>query len=294
MAIKLGGGGGSASQINEVVALNNTDNVVTLDDGRVYLKGGVFETTTSTYPLAHSATTYTGTSYYVGSQDIQPRDVTWDGTYFYVLGRQHDSVKKYNASGVYQNVSFSVASQEGQPNGITYDGSHLWVIGNATNKAFKYTTSGTYTGVFFSTSSETTSSGASSIAWDGTHFWVADWDTEEVYKYNSAGTYQNVSFSTSNEMGTNATITSLAFDGTYLWVNSSNLSKFFAYNLSGVYQNKYVDTSSLNENYPYGLGAAGSDLYFCGYGQDRLFKFEEAIGVQSDTSFNGQNYMRVA
>ena len=292
MAISLGGGG-STSQINEVVTLNSQEDVVTLDDGRVYLRGGVFETTTSTYPLATSAKTYTGTSYYVGSEDNQPRDVTWDGTYFYVLGRQYDSVKKYNASGVYQNVSFSVASQEGQPNGIVYDGSHLWVIGNVSNKAFKYTTSGTYTGVFFSTNAQTDDSGASSIAWDGTHFWVADFHKEEVYKYNSAGVYQNVSFSTSSEMGTNGTIASLAFDGTYLWVNAYTQYKFYAYNLSGVYQNKFI-SNTLNESYPYGLGAAGSDLYHCGYSQDTLYKFEEAVGVTSVTSLGGQNYVRVA
>ena len=44
MAIKLGGGGGSASFINEIVTMNKSDSVVTLGDGRVYLKGGVFET----------------------------------------------------------------------------------------------------------------------------------------------------------------------------------------------------------------------------------------------------------
>ena len=63
MAIKLGGGGGSASQINEVIALNSLANTVTLADGRVYLKGGVFETNTSAYPNAATGQGYSGTSF---------------------------------------------------------------------------------------------------------------------------------------------------------------------------------------------------------------------------------------
>ena len=54
MPITLGGGGGSASQINEVVTLNNSADTVTLAMGECTLKGGVVETTLSTYPLASS------------------------------------------------------------------------------------------------------------------------------------------------------------------------------------------------------------------------------------------------
>ena len=49
MAITLGGGGGSASQIDEVVTLSSTADTVTLADGRVYLKGGTYETTLPTH-----------------------------------------------------------------------------------------------------------------------------------------------------------------------------------------------------------------------------------------------------
>ena len=61
MAIKLGGG--STSQINEVVSLSNTADTVTLADGRVYLKGGgVLETDPSVYPSASMPISgYTGT-----------------------------------------------------------------------------------------------------------------------------------------------------------------------------------------------------------------------------------------
>ena len=72
MAIKLGGGGGSASQINEVVTLNNTADTVTLSDDRVYLKGGVFQTDLTVYPNAYSDFKAVGSEVYVGGQGTQP------------------------------------------------------------------------------------------------------------------------------------------------------------------------------------------------------------------------------
>ena len=81
MAIKLGGG--STSQINEVVSLSNTADTVTLADGRVYLRGGVLETDPSVYPSAATITGYTGTSFSTLSQDA--------GAIWYNLGR-HSSL----------------------------------------------------------------------------------------------------------------------------------------------------------------------------------------------------------
>ena len=112
MAISLGGGG-SASVINETIDINSAENLITLEDGRVYLKGGVTTTDTTTYPDANLTLGYKGTSFYVGTENAQPRSLTWDGTYFWVLGGGGvtSTVYKYNASGVSQNVSFAVGGQ---------------------------------------------------------------------------------------------------------------------------------------------------------------------------------------
>ena len=107
MAIKLGGGG-SASQINEIVTLNNTADTVTLSDGRVYLKGGVYETNPSTYPLATTGYQYTGFNFSVGTQATTPTGVTWDGTYYWVVGDDTNTAYKYTAAGVYQSVQVLV------------------------------------------------------------------------------------------------------------------------------------------------------------------------------------------
>ena len=35
---------------------------------------------------------YTGTSFSVSSQEATPEGMTWDGTYFYVVGRSTDTI----------------------------------------------------------------------------------------------------------------------------------------------------------------------------------------------------------
>ena len=181
MAIKLGGGGGSASQINEVVLLNDTADLVTLSDGRKYLKGGVFETTLTTYPDASVFFQHLGTRFSVGSQETIPQGITWDGTHFWVVGSYTDAVYKYTSAGVYTGTSFSVGSQEGNPLDITWDGTHFWVVGNSTDTVYKYTSAGFYTGTSFSVASQ--ENNPQGITWDGTHFWVVGYTTDTVYKY---------------------------------------------------------------------------------------------------------------
>ena len=138
MAISLGGGG-SASQINEIIYSNSTENLITLADGRVYLKGGVAETDTTTYPDATASMAYSNVSINfaptIGS--AVGKSITWDGTYFWVIGTTTDKAYAYNSSFVYQNKSFSFAGQETTPYGAGVQGSSVWVIGQ--NKtAYKY------------------------------------------------------------------------------------------------------------------------------------------------------------
>ena len=77
-------------------------------------------------------------SFSVGAQEQYPNGLAWDGTSFWVVGQDNDTVYKYNASGVYQNVSFSVASEESSPEGIAWDGTSLWVVGTVIRNASKY------------------------------------------------------------------------------------------------------------------------------------------------------------
>ena len=197
MAITLGGGGGSASQINEVVSLRNDATTVTLADARVYLKGGIFETDLTVYPNASNSFQYTGTNFSVASQDTSPSGITWDGTYLWVVGYGSDSAYKYNTSGTYQSVSFSIASQDSSPEDIAWDGTSFWVLGGNTDTVYKYNASGVYQNVSFSVASEESS--PEGIAWDGTSLWVVGTVIRNASKYEPVnGVASDASFGGQN------------------------------------------------------------------------------------------------
>ena len=285
MAIKLGGGGGSASQINEIVTLNNSANTVTLEDGRVYLKGGVFETNLSTYPLASVGYKYTGFNFSVNAQSTLPYAIEWDGTFFWVL-HYNGPVYKYNASGVYQNSTWTTASQATNTRGLVWDGTHFWVL-NFGGTVYKYNASGTYQNVSWSADAQT--SDVKDMVWDGTSFWVVDGGSDAVYKYNSSGVYQNVSFSTASQA---TDPTGIAWDGTSFWVVDRSLKKVFKYNSSGVYQDLSFDLYS-GETGCYGLTWDGTSLFSVGLTLDSVYKYSQANGVESVSNLGGQNYVRV-
>ena len=230
MAIKLGGGGGSASQFNEIVSLNDSADTVTLSDGRVYLKGGVFETDVNEYPLATKS--YNNISNFsVGSQSALPYAIEWDGTFFWVL-QYNGPIYKYNASGVYQNSTWTTASQATNTRGLVWDGTHFWVL-NFGGTVYKYNASGTYQNVDWTAAAQT--SDVKDMVWDGTSFWVVDVSLKKAFKYNSSGVYQNVSF---NLYGGETACYGLTWDGSSLFAIGYALDAVYKYSLiTGVVSN---------------------------------------------------------
>ena len=284
MAISLGGG--SASQVNETISMNSTENLITVDDGRVYLKGGVTETNVSAYPDARAGLAYTGTTFST-SAHTDESDIGWDGTYFWVLARGNGRVYKYNASGVYQNVSFGV-SQDNAMWGIVCVGSDFYLCGTQNYKVYKYNSGGVFQSDW-SVQSQATSPMA--ITYDGTHLWVLNNGT--AYKYTTAGVYQNVSFSVlsqdSNPHG-------LTWDGTSFWMCGRTTDSVYKYNASGVYQNVSFLASNQGTS-PQGLVWDGSALWTVDDSASAAFKYQNQIGIDSLTGSNLtrglQNYIRI-
>ena len=283
MAIKLGGG--STSQINEVVSLNNDADTVTLADGRVYLRGGIIETDSGVYPNAATTTGYTDTSFSISSQDTQASGLTWDGTHFWVCGGANDSVYKYTAAGVYTGTSFSTASQTASPFDIAWDGTSLWVLGSG--QVFKYNAAGVYQSVSFTVSAQETNSTA--ITWDGTHFWVVGYTTDKAYKYTAAGAYTGTSFS----VPVVPAVYGIEWDGTSFWVlNGSTPQNAYKYNSSGVYQGVSFSVAA-QDIFPWGIAWDGTSFWVHGTTNEAVYKYGDVVGVTSATSFGAQNYVRV-
>ena len=288
----ISAGGGSASQINEVVTLNNSANTVTLADGRVYLRGGVVETTLSTYPLANAGFKNLGAGFSTSSQENNPSGLAWDGTHFWVCGFQNSTVYKYNTSGVYQNVNFSVAGQATNPIGIVWDGSFFWVLFNSNKTIYKYNSAGVYQNINISVASQVAGE-TRGFGWDGTYFYVSDWSQNIVYKYNSAGVYQNVSFSTLSGAKTPAGIGS---DGTHLYIVSNSNPSYgtvvvHKYTTAGVYTG---DNFSVSNTLAYGITFDGTSFSVVDNTVEQLIKFSPAVGVTAVANIGGQNYVRVA
>ncbi len=285
MAISLGGGG-SASLINETITINSAENLITLADGRVYLKGGVTSTDLTTYPDATSgiayANAYIDLAPTIGS--ASPKSITWDGTYFWVVATDN-YVYKFNTSGVFQS-NFSVSSQTTNPQAIVWDGSHLWVVGYSQQALFKYNTSGAYQNVSISASQNTSPRDA---AWDGTHFYVINNSTARVYKYSASGTYIG-NFLVSSQAPAPFGV---LWDGTYFWVIDSASDKAYAYNSSFVYQNKFFSFAT-QETTPYGATAKGSSIWIVGATRVALeYQNQIGIGSQGGTEYGNQNYVRI-
>ena len=281
MAITLGGGG-SASQVNEVVILNNSANVVTLADGRVYLKAGVFEDDLSVYPDASTSKALVST-FSTAASAVDPTGITWDGTSFWVVGGTYGNknVVEYNTAGVEQS-SFDVSSTHNDPEDIVWDGSYLWVLGDGQNKVTKWSTGGVYQNVEFSVGGQETS--AKALTWDGTHFWVIGYQNRKAFKYNSSGVYQNVSFSVSVR---DSQPTGITWDGTYFWVTGVVSDAVHKYSSAGVYQGESFSTVPYTS--PQGLTWDGSDFWMVDAGDDSGGKFGLANGIHEITSNQSAN-----
>jgi hypothetical protein len=292
MAIKLGGGG-SASQINEIVYLNDSANTVTLDDGRVYLKGSVFETDPTEYPDAVFEWKALGPKIFYNGQGSQGRGMEYDGAWLWQVNNASNYLFKYNLSTLsYASFGFSLNNQCSDAGGVAWDGNYFWVVCTNQNHAFKYNASGTYQNTNFSTYSQ--DADPHDIVWDGTHFWVLGNATKKVYKYNASGSYQNVNFSVGSEISDPR---GLAWDGTYFYVTGyvDPTAKMYKYNSSGVFQSAIAlpNPTSYATTYE-GLVSIGSDIW-AGPGGDpySIFKLTEASGVTADSQFGGNNYLRV-
>ena len=296
MAIKLGGGGGSASQINEIVYMNNNANTVTLADGRVYLKGGVFETTVSNYPLAYSGKVPAGLQFYVGDRDGYPTGMVYDGSHFWVVGQTADMVWQYTAAGVSTGTSFSVAGQNGEPMGITWDGTGFWMYASGSGRVYKYSPTGSNTGIQYNLTSQIPINQGKDITWDGTYFYVIALDGG-VFKYSSTFSY----ISTFNVSATTSTQNEyLAWDGTYLWAGGTTNDTAYKFNTSGVYQNESISFYTM-ESAVRGITFKGGNLFAVGTSTDVVTEYVTAVGIESSqTTVNGtfqrqnQNYVRVA
>lgn len=290
MAITLGGGG-SASQVNETVDINSAENLITLDDGRVYLKGGVTEADLTTYPDATTSLGYSTTSFSAAGQMADVQDITWDGSHFFVLAWTANSVYKYTSAGVYTGTSYSLASSGlTQPTGITWDGTYFWIASTGNNKVFKFNASFVYQSFSFNIASRTTD--PSGITYDGTHLWLIG-TNGNLSKWTTSGTDTGVNFSVAAQENNPKGV---AWDGTHVWIAGSQHETGFQYTTAGSYTGLNFSAASQSSNTG-GLLSVGNAFWVLDQTSKAAYKYAPQIGVVANHPNNVlkglQNYVRI-
>ncbi|KKL85758.1 hypothetical protein LCGC14_1951520, partial [marine sediment metagenome] len=119
----------------------NLDGVGSETFEKTYSESASYLLDNYTYSLSDNFE-YTGTYFYVGTQDTSPYGITWDGTHFWVVGYFTAEVYQYTDAGVYTGTHFDIGTENTYSRGITWDGTHFWVVGSGTDKVFQYTDAG--------------------------------------------------------------------------------------------------------------------------------------------------------
>ena len=209
----LGSGGGAswltdlsvASYDSVLLSVNSQDSVPNgmtfgYDGLRMYMTGdgskyvNQYDLTTE-WDL--STASYANKRHYVGSQEGDPSGVQFksDGTKFYLIGVNNDTVYQYSMSTAwdastasYDGVSFSAGSQQSMAEDLFFstDGDKLYVIGAAGAHLYQYTLStpwdistASYDSISFDTSAYNSSPAGIYFNPKGDKFYVAGTTVDE-------------------------------------------------------------------------------------------------------------------
>ena len=281
----ISSGGGSASQINEVVYINNVKETVTLDDGRVYLSGGVIETDLTTYPLATKAPKLSAVEFvpaaYKHGICVDSNFAT--NGYYYVIGGSYSStvLEKYNSAGTLLN-SYSISAQHsgGSIGNLCFADGFIHIAGS--NKVTKWSTAGVYQSQF-------SASSAQGVAYDGTDLYVST--SSQLRKYTLAGTLLATYTVSGGGDG-------LAYAAGSLWLLDNNTIKQTT--LAGVEINSTPRTAitGVTMGTLRAIGTDGTNLLISDQ-TNGILTVTVGIGVTSDVDRtvalgSGHNYIRIA
>tara|TARA_R110002153_G_C13220521_1_gene488815 strand:+ start:22 stop:912 length:891 start_codon:yes stop_codon:yes gene_type:complete len=283
-----------ASQINEVVFLKDTVDVLTTGDGRVYLKGGVYEIDLTLYPDATTTLLSGGVNFSFANETTYVDAMCSDGTHLYLVNQNEDKVYKYTKAGVY--VAVYNTSPASSPYAIEWDGTHFWVGSNLYN-IYQYDASFTQVGSAVSLTAELGSNGIRGIAWDGTHFYVMS-ETRQIFKYNSSWVYQSVTWTSQGQASYTDGMTS---DGTHIYTYAGAQSyyrKIFKYTNTGTYLGAHAEINAGNDGV---IAWDGTYFRAANPATDTVYQVQPVIGIANYTygtsgvgqAGEGQNYVRV-
>ncbi len=232
---------------------------------------------------------YTGTYFSTVAQDSDPYDITWDGSYFWVLGGWTEEVYKYYPNGTYTGTHFGVGAQDGNPFGITWDGTNFWVTGDNSDEAYQYdgVAPHDYTGTHFNTGGQDVAT--KSITWDGTHFWVTGDLHDEVYQYDGIAPYDytgtHFDVGEQDETGPRG----IFWDGNYFWIVGAASTNVYRYTDTGDYDNYHFN---IPDNNAYGITSDDNYFWATGTWNSRVYKYNYLYNISKNYYGSGYAYMQ--
>ncbi|MDH3324966.1 MAG: hypothetical protein OEL89_04975, partial [Candidatus Peregrinibacteria bacterium] len=184
----------------------------------------------------------------LGGND-NPIDITFDGTYFYVLDSVDAYVYKYNAALDTLVDSFDIGALGGNddPSGICWDGTYFYVLDSVDAYVYKYNAALDTLVDSFDIGALGGNDYPIGITFDGTYFYVVDFWDQYVYKYNAALDTLVDSFDI-GALGGNDYPIGITFDGTYFYVVDLVDAHIYKYNTDFSTILKRFDIGALGGN----------------------------------------------
>jgi len=242
---------------------------------------------------------------YSGSDHSKPTGLWFkpDGTEFYVIGEQSDTVTQWSMStanawditNASHTNTYDISGQESTPTGIAFssDGTKMYICGVSGVDTNQYTLSTAWdisgTVTHNGTHSESSRDNAPydiTFGDNGMKFYIIGNQNRKIYQYALGSAYHitsGVSYTTEyNGSSTWGNATDVAFnsDGTRFFVTDQTNDKIFEYALSTAW---FVNSASLTrnssysskDNEPHGIqiGNSNANLFLLGWQNDKIHRY---------------------
>ena len=214
---------------------------------------------------------YTGTSYYVGSEDGTPTGIFRDGNYWYMVGNGNDSVYRYDDNWSYTGTAYYIGDEDGGATDIHKDGDYWYMLGNDNDSVYRYDEEWSYTGTAYYVGGEDGT--PTGIYKNGSYWYMVGVDNDSVYRYDEDWSYTGIAYYVGGEDGTPPQISRY---GNYWYMAGYDNDRIYRYNDDW----SYTGTSYYigdEDGWPSGIYRYGDYWYMSGNDNDSIYRYEAAF-----------------
>jgi hypothetical protein len=211
---------------------------------------------------------YTGTAYYIGSEDGTPTGIFRDGDYWYMVGNENDSVYRYDDNWSYTGTAYYIGNEDDGATDIYKDGDYWYMLGNANDSIYLYDDNWSYTGTAYYIGNEDGT--PTGICKDGAYWYMVGIDNDSIYQYDEDWSFI---VSTYYVGGQDPTPPQIRKDGIYWYMSGYDYDSIFQYDEDWVYTgiSYYIGNE---DSWPSGIYKYGNYWYMSGNDNDSIYRYE--------------------